>query len=48
MIIEDLLEKKMPEAIKYASNIIPSTTSFIEFAVALTDYMGTLVSTKKS
>lgn len=40
MIIEDLLEKKMPEAIKYASNIIPSTTSFIEFAVALTDYMG--------
>lgn len=31
----------MPEAIKYASNIITETSDFIEFAIALTDYMGT-------
>lgn len=36
----DILEKKMPEAIKYASNIITETSGFIEFAIALTDYMG--------
>lgn len=36
----DILEKKMPEAIKYASNIITETPNFIEFAIALTDYMG--------
>lgn len=28
----DILEKKMPEAIKYASNIITETPNFIEFA----------------
>ena len=33
--------RKMPEAIKYASNIITETSDFIEFAIALTDYMGT-------
>lgn len=38
--IEDILEKKMPEAIRYASNILSDTHDFIEFAVALTDYMG--------
>ena len=37
----NLLENKMPEAIKYASNIITETSDFIEFAIALTDYMGT-------
>lgn len=37
----DILERKMPEAIKYASNIITETSDFIEFAIALTDYMGT-------
>lgn len=36
----DILEKKMPEAIKYASNIITETPNFIEFAIAITDYMG--------
>ena len=36
----EILEKKMPEAIKYASNIITETPNFIEFAIALTDYMG--------
>lgn len=36
----DILEKNMPEAIKYASNIIIETHDFIEFAIALTDYMG--------
>lgn len=36
----DILEKKMPEAIKYASNIIADSPNFIEFAIALTDYMG--------
>lgn len=40
MEFEDILEKKMPEAIKYASNIIYATKDFLEFAVALTDYMG--------
>lgn len=36
----EILEKKMLEAIKYASNIITETSGFIEFAIALTDYMG--------
>lgn len=40
MKIEDILEKKIPEAIKYASNIIFVAKNFVEFAVALTDYMG--------
>ena len=30
----DILERKMPEAIKYASNIITETSDFIEFAIA--------------
>lgn len=38
--MNDILENKMPEAIKYASNIITETSDFIEFAIALTDYMG--------
>lgn len=37
----NMLHRKMPEAIKYASNIITETSDFIEFAIALTDYMGT-------
>lgn len=37
----DILKRKMPEAIKYASNIITETSDFMEFAIALTDYMGT-------
>ena len=41
----DILEKKMPEAIKYASNIITETPNFIEFAIAITDYMGCLLYT---
>ena len=36
----DILENKMLKAIKYASNIITETSGFIEFAIALTDYMG--------
>lgn len=36
-----ILERKIPEAIKYASNIITETSDFMEFAITLTDYMGT-------
>lgn len=40
MEIGEVLENKMPKAIEYASHIIMETDSFIEFAVALVDYMG--------
>ena len=39
MEIGEVLENKMPKAIEYASHIIMETDSFIEFAVALVDYM---------
>lgn len=37
----NILDRKIPEAIKYASNIITETSDFMEFAITLTDYMGT-------
>lgn len=40
MEIGEVLENKMPKAIEYASHVILRTGSFIEFAVALVDYMG--------
>ena len=35
----EVFEKKMPKAIEYASHIIMETSNFIDFAVALVDYM---------
>lgn len=40
MEIGEVIENKMPKAIEYASHIIMETGNFIEFAVALVDYMG--------
>ena len=40
MEIGEVLENKMSKAIEYASHIILETDNFIEFAVALVDYMG--------
>ena len=39
MEIGEVLENKMPKAIEYASHIIMETSNFIDFAVALVDYM---------
>lgn len=39
MEIKEVLENKMPKAIEYASHIIMKTSNFIDFAVALVDYM---------
>ena len=39
MEIKEVLENKMPKAIEYASHIIMETSNFIDFAVALVDYM---------
>lgn len=39
MEIGEVLENKMPKAIEYASHIIIETSNFIDFAVALVDYM---------
>lgn len=36
----EVLENKMPKAIKYASHIIVEVDGFMDFAVALVDYMG--------
>ena len=35
----EVFEKEMPKAIEYASHIIMETSNFIDFAVALVDYM---------
>ena len=35
----EVFEKKMPKAIEYVSHIIMETSNFIDFAVALVDYM---------
>ena len=35
----EVFEKNMPKAIEYASHIIMETSNFIDFAVALVDYM---------
>lgn len=35
----EVFKKKMPKAIEYASHIIMETSNFIDFAVALVDYM---------
>ena len=40
MNINELLEKKMPIALEYASHLIFETDNFLEFSIALTDYMG--------
>lgn len=40
MEFESILENKMPKAIEYASHIITETESFIDFSVAMVDYMG--------
>ena len=39
MEIKEVLENKMPKALEYASHIIMETSNFIEFSVALVDYM---------
>lgn len=38
--IESILENKMPKAIEYASHIITETESFIDFSVAMVNYIG--------
>ena len=40
MNINELLEKKMPIALEYASLLIFETDNFLEFSIALKDYMG--------
>lgn len=40
MEIGEVLENKMPMAIEYASHIIMEADDFIDFSVALVDYMG--------
>ena len=39
MNINELLEKKMPIALEYASLLIFETDNFLEFSIALKDYM---------
>lgn len=36
----DFFQKQFPKALEYALHIINDTCKFIDFAVALTDYMG--------
>ena len=40
MNINEVLEKKMPKALEYASHIIYESKNFMDFAIALADYMG--------
>lgn len=40
MEIGEVLENKMPKAVEYASHIIMEVDGFMDFAVALVDYMG--------
>lgn len=40
MEIGEVLDNKMPKAVEYASHIIMEVDGFMDFAVALVDYMG--------
>lgn len=40
MEIGEVLENKIPKALEYASHLIIEASGFVEFAVALVDYMG--------